>query len=150
MQVSSRSDVATESYAGGWILCPGKLCDQLLHCGYVFLFAASEVLEVNTRKGTWLFLGTETLVISEREWVCPRHVITLLRLRSMIPGWSFSTAGLVQPRIQPRRAPRPSSRSCILIGRRGMGGCILLPGCWGGCGAGAEFSLAAAEPRVGL
>ena len=31
-----------------------------------------------------------------------------------------------------------------------MGGCILLPGCVGGCGGGAEFLLADAAPRVGL
>ena len=31
-----------------------------------------------------------------------------------------------------------------------MGGCILLPGCRGGCEAVAELSLAAAEARVGL
>ena len=31
-----------------------------------------------------------------------------------------------------------------------VGDCILLPGCRGGCGAAAELSLGAAEPRVGL
>ena len=109
--VARRSDVASESKAGCRVFCLGKGIDQLLDHREVLQISIPQVFHSHTRKCKGFRFCTEALVKSKGERIGPRHCINLLRLRSAGPGWSFYTAGLIQPWIQPCRPPRPRGRS---------------------------------------
>ena len=109
--MAMRRDVATESKAGCRVLCLGEGIDQLLNCRDVLDISIAQVLHTHTRECKGFLFRTEALVKSKGERVGPRHCTDLLRLRSVGPGWSFYSAGLVQSWIQPCRPPRPKDRS---------------------------------------
>ena len=61
--MAARRDLATESEVGSGIQRLGDGLDELLNSGEVFRVAVPQVLQIDTREGVRILLGTETLII---------------------------------------------------------------------------------------